>query len=1153
MKNKNYLPIKSILCRLCLWAFVVSTAPLQAFSQLDPTTAPQEYRIPDLKYPKADAFVISYNLMDFTGADNTGTSDMTILIQRLLDRLGTRNSSIGGINNGGVLFLPEGKYLVTGKITVPKGVTIRGEWKKPVKGEAVVGTIIVAKPNTVDREDEGSSLFVLQPAAGIKDMTFWYPDQEPANIRPYPPTILFGEPGFFGNEFSVAQNVTLVNSYIGLALRSGGGGAPNMFGIYGTPLKVGIEIDYIAEVGRIEGVDFSPAYWAGSGLPGSPGLNTSYKSWIKNNGTAVVMRRNDWTLSSHINAEGYFIGFHAVRTKKLDNNGNPVNDRPNGQNYKMTFTDCTTAIYASDPQYCGLMFHQVDAVNCEYGLFVSQGAGGVVQLTDCNLQATKYAVGADAGSSTRILMNQCTIISGKIEVQGSTLDIMNSDINNDAPQIIIGTESRAIIAGNRFAEDVDIDNQSMYECKIDHTPMTGQKRIPEFPYQEPQTIKQKPDRIQLYVATSFGAAESKADNTTEIQSALNKAKEEGGGIVFLPTGNYKVLGHLTIPTGVELKGSTDIGSVPLGPGSVLEVYADKGNEAGEPFLKMEENSGLRGIVFNYPEQRYTEIARTSPLTTEGTLEPYKYPYAIQVKGKDVYIVNAGFRATYRAIDLFTYKCDNAYVEYPSGHVFMNCLHIGGGTENARINNTQFNTIGYACGVESKFGRWPNSPTDISNNRNRDCYNQNYSQLEFLRLGDCKNLMLFNNFGYGSNYGTVFANEGDGPSGLAIGHGIDSATKGLYYEKIGADGFDMITSQIVSTQRVIVNNIPARYVETAPDFTGEITLFNADFWGNPYYGIEIGGGIFNLQTGHFDNPGGQRFAQIATDKNGKLRVSGSSINARSNRPINDGAESHFSVQTSITDPGNLTIANCEKYLNNLTHGLVLVFENQISRTGWIASSSINNNNANRAVDDNPSTRWDTGGQNKAVGDWFAVNMIEPQVFNKILFDQATSTNDYPRGYNLYLSDDGVDWGEPVVTGKGSASMTIVTLPEAQTAQYVKLALAGTEGLGTSPYWSIHEFYIALQESGTIEYPGPSSPGTPLEQQKMSKEQIYYAGGRLFVTGLSDNAQIMIYSISGQLVKSIRNNESELSLPLPSGIYVVVGKSENGLCRQKIVVK
>lgn len=46
----------------------------------------------------------------------------------------------------------------------------------------------------------------------------------------------------------------------------------------------------------------------------------------------------------------------------------------------------------------------------------------------------------------------------------------------------------------------------------------------------------------------------------------------------------------------------------------------------------------------------------------------EYPYCIQALGKDVYVVNVGLRAAYNGLDLFTYKCDNHYVDYLAGHV-----------------------------------------------------------------------------------------------------------------------------------------------------------------------------------------------------------------------------------------------------------------------------------------------------------------------------------------------------------------------------------------------------------------------------------------------------------------------------------------------------
>ena len=70
------------------------------------------------KYGTADAFVAGLNIMDYAGADPTGTTDQTALIQRLLDFLGSRTINKGtkadGTPNGGTLFLPEGKYLFKG-------------------------------------------------------------------------------------------------------------------------------------------------------------------------------------------------------------------------------------------------------------------------------------------------------------------------------------------------------------------------------------------------------------------------------------------------------------------------------------------------------------------------------------------------------------------------------------------------------------------------------------------------------------------------------------------------------------------------------------------------------------------------------------------------------------------------------------------------------------------------------------------------------------------------------------------------------------------------------------------------------------------------------------------------------------------------------
>jgi len=129
---------------------------------------------------------------------------------------------------------------------------------------------------------------------------------------------------------------------------------------------------------------------------------------------------------------------------------------------------------------------------------------------------------------------------------------------------------------------------------------------------------------------------------------------------------------------VELRGASDFATIPRGHGSILEVYAGRGQAQGEAFLKLSAGSGVRGLSFDYPEQ----VSSALPTVTE-------YPYCIQALGKDVYVVNVGLRAAYNGLDLFTYKCDNHYVDYLAGHVFMNAIRIGGGSEGGRVCNMQF--------------------------------------------------------------------------------------------------------------------------------------------------------------------------------------------------------------------------------------------------------------------------------------------------------------------------------------------------------------------------------------------------------------------------------------------------------------------------------
>jgi hypothetical protein len=1068
MNIRNPRPKKYLLLSALLAFFLAGMLPARVLAQ--------SWKLIQPAYPTTDAFVAAFSVADY-GATGDGVTDVTSIFQDRLTALG----NLGG----GTLFVPKGKYVISGTLLIPKGITLRGEWQKPVKGQPIQGTILMAYSGR--GSDGGTPFITMQTSAAVRDLSIWYPEQLPDNITPYPPSILFGQPNYFGNEFCNAKNITLVNCYEGVIFSTANGGTcPVIFDIYGTPLKTGISIDNIVDVGRLEQIDFSPAYWAGSGLANAPAAGSAYSSWIYQNGTGIMMRRNDWSYTSFVNIEGYNTGFRAALSVTSPGTA------PNGHNYAMTFTNCNTGVYFEGLNTVGIMFAKVNTVNCASGFVLGPNTNnGAVQLHTCNIAATGYAISIDSSSTGTFLMEHTTISSGRVNVAGSTFTASDCDFNNGGPQITIGRHARTLLTGNRFKGGTKIRNNSLYVNTIDSLPLTLSQQ-PSFPTITTET--HMPSRLVLYVATSApynAIADGATDNTTAIQSALNQASADGGGIVFLPPGKYKVMGDLTVPANVELKGSADNSTAPTGPGSTLEVYADKGNASGTPFLRLTAGSGIRGLTIDYPQQIATSLPNVSV-----------YPYAIQAMGSNVYIVNIGVRGTYNGIDLFTYKCDNHYVDFLAGQVLNNAVRVGNGSVGGKIYNLQFNTIYYSNGSESKFGSWPNSPPAGSDNSM--VYNFDYNNVDFLELGSCQGEILYNDFVYGAHHGLRLLSDGAGPSGTSLGLGIDGARNSISFEGMGTGGFDFINSQVVS-----LGDSGNNYIVTNPGFTRQSTFYNADYWGNPYNGISLNGGTISQQTANFNQPGQQHWGNIQA---GTINLHNSFI-WPTGSILNTGAEPHLSARSSIIDSSNIQPAHAALWQDNIGNSWLVSTAGAMDRHGWTATASLNNGVAQNALDSNASTRWTTGAS-QAPGQSFTVDMKTLNTIHEIVLDATQSSGDSPVGYGAYVSTDSVHWTGPVAAGAGAPGMTLILFSD-QVARYVRIVQTGSQG----NWWSIHEFFVWGKVNVTGISISPVITSLPVDSAKRLSALIVPVNAtNKAIAWSSGNPSVVTVDSSG-LVKAI----------------------------------
>jgi len=119
-----------------------------------------------------------------------------------------------------------------------------------------------------------------------------------------------------------------------------------------------------------------------------------------------------------------------------------------------------------------------------------------------------------------------------------------------------------------------------------------------------------------------------------------------------------------------------------------------------------------------------------------------------------------------------------------------------------------------------------------------------------------------------------------------------------------------------------------------------------------------------------------------------------------------------------------------------------------------SASHGGGEAKKAIDGDIKTRWATGTQQQK-GQWFMIDLGWEVEIRKVVLDAASSGGDYPRGYEVYISNSPERWGKPVVTGKGTGRLVEIPIKPPKTGRYIRIVQTGTT---TNLWWSIHELKI-----------------------------------------------------------------------------------------------
>ncbi len=409
------------------------------------------------------AGVAPLNVKDF-GAKGDGQADDTAAFQKALDEAAVSESQ--------TVFAPRGHYRFEGPLNVPTGVTLKGVWES-VPAHNGLRDRGLPKPT-----DDGTTFLVIAGAGKPDDPAFltlntnstfkgvcvYYPEQKDDDAPvEYPWTIAMR-----GKNPAVLE-CELLNPYRGIDATHNE--RHLIRNVSGQPLRLGIYVDAIFDIGRIENVHFNP-WWS---------MKPKLLQWQMENGEAFVFGRTDWQYVHNTFCFGYNVGYRFIETERGACNGNFLG---------IGADDCHTAVVVDQCAPMGLLitngefvsFHGPDPTMVRVG----EKNRGSVRFSNCAFWGPCRQIAVSDGTGT-LGLGDCTFVqwgfkdreieagegerrhrvqkdrieTAAIQVLGGNLIVRGCEFQDDMPQILIGEKvKKAVVTGNLIRGLERIENRA---------------------------------------------------------------------------------------------------------------------------------------------------------------------------------------------------------------------------------------------------------------------------------------------------------------------------------------------------------------------------------------------------------------------------------------------------------------------------------------------------------------------------------------------------------------------------------------------------------------------------------------------------------------------------------------------------------------------
>ena len=382
------------------------------------------------------------NVMQY-GVTLDGTRDCTEAFQRALNEV--------AVLGGGTVEAPTGRYRFDGSLEIPSNVTLRGTFAyAPAhaglrdvgqKELPVFGSVL--EPYGGANSEEGAPFLLLRDNATVQGFTVHYPAQDPLAERPtpYPWTVMMR-----GNNCALLD-MQLLNPYNAIDARENQ--RVLIRNIHGQPIHIGIFVDQVYDIGRIENVHWNP-WWS---------FQTPVYRWQMENGTAFIFGRTDWHYVLNTFCYGYHVGYHFIETEKGACNGNFLG---------IGADDCHTAVLVDQSAPMGLLITngEFTSFNGEDPVMLRVGRhhGGTVRLVNCAFWGPCRRIADIEGTGT-VGFGDCTFQdwsrapkdspdAGKefpaIRALGGSVMIRGCEFMEDRPQLEIGPRALRVLFSENF-------------------------------------------------------------------------------------------------------------------------------------------------------------------------------------------------------------------------------------------------------------------------------------------------------------------------------------------------------------------------------------------------------------------------------------------------------------------------------------------------------------------------------------------------------------------------------------------------------------------------------------------------------------------------------------------------------------------------------